>query len=211
MTVRPGRTGRENRPQGQAGQSDSRGPQVHREIDRRKGRRLLELRQHHRGPAPARPEVSARRIETRNIAGRQALVRAFIVVQSQADLLQIIDALSPSGRLACRLYGGQEQGTSTPMMEITTNSSISVNARTRLLSCHYALIDAPRSENGSWTRNNARSRLAGFSSGSIPGLQVAGKGVQSIAAAGLPVVAAFATKLRSKEKNRNIQQQIRLL
>ena len=33
-----------------------------------------------------------------------------VVVQSQADLLEVVDALGASGRLACRLNGRQEQG-----------------------------------------------------------------------------------------------------
>ena len=33
-----------------------------------------------------------------------------VVVDGQADLLEVVDALRPPGRLAGRLHGGQQQG-----------------------------------------------------------------------------------------------------
>ena len=42
-------------------------------------------------------------------AGR-TLFDSCIIVHRQADLLQVVDALDPPGRLACRLHGGQQQG-----------------------------------------------------------------------------------------------------
>ena len=41
---------------------------------------------------------------------RQHADRRHVVVQGQADLLEVVDALDAPGRLARRLHGGQEQG-----------------------------------------------------------------------------------------------------
>ena len=41
---------------------------------------------------------------------REGVVDVVVVVQGEADLLQVVDALRPPGRLARRLDGGQEQG-----------------------------------------------------------------------------------------------------
>ena len=37
-------------------------------------------------------------------------MRAFVVVQGQADLLEVVDALGTPGGFAGRLDGGQQQG-----------------------------------------------------------------------------------------------------
>ena len=41
---------------------------------------------------------------------RERVVGVVVVVQGEADLLQVVDALRPAGGLARRLDGGQEQG-----------------------------------------------------------------------------------------------------
>ncbi len=64
-----------------------------------------------------------------NAPRRQHADRRDVVVQGQADLLQVVDALDAPGRLACGLDGGQKQGDQTAMMAMTTSSSISVKAR----------------------------------------------------------------------------------
>ena len=51
-------------------------------------------------------------VEVRDVAGREGLVGLVVVVQGQADLLQVVDALRPPGRLARRLDGGQQQARS---------------------------------------------------------------------------------------------------
>ena len=48
--------------------------------------------------------------EALEIAGRQGPVGVLVVVQGQADLLEVVGALDPPRGLAGRLDGGQEQG-----------------------------------------------------------------------------------------------------
>ena len=48
--------------------------------------------------------------QTARPAGGKQSLTLVVVVQRQADLLQVVDALGPPGRLARRLHGGQEQG-----------------------------------------------------------------------------------------------------
>ena len=45
---------------------------------------------------------------------RQLLVRVVVVVHPQANLLEIVGALAPSGRFACRLHRRQQQRDQDP-------------------------------------------------------------------------------------------------
>src|SRR5262249_13856602 len=64
----------------------------------------------HRGPSPARPGVCSVGPEVRDIAGREGAMRALVDVECEAELLEVVHALSPAGRLAGHLDGGQAQG-----------------------------------------------------------------------------------------------------
>ena len=59
-----------------------------REVNRLVKRFLLEIGQDQRAPAMQWPAL-----RVHGVRGRQGLVRLFIVVQSQRDLLQVVDAL----------------------------------------------------------------------------------------------------------------------
>src|SRR5262249_6646420 len=65
-------------------------------------RRLLQVRENHRRPTEAADSVPL----LVDVARREDVVGAVIVVQGPADLLQVIRALRP----ACRLDSRQEQG-----------------------------------------------------------------------------------------------------
>ncbi len=64
------------------------------------------------GAGSARAEgVGNRAGEVRRLAaGREGAVGTLVVVQGQADLLQVVDALRAAGRLRGRLDGGEQQG-----------------------------------------------------------------------------------------------------
>ena len=49
-------------------------------------------------------------VEGRPFAPGERAEGALVVVQGQADLLQVVRALGAAGRLAGRLHGGQQQG-----------------------------------------------------------------------------------------------------
>ena len=73
------------------------------EVDRVEEWRLLQVgEQHHCG----RPVVPAGFADSLGEDAHGALV----VVQGEADLLEVVDALGTPGRLARRLHGGQQQG-----------------------------------------------------------------------------------------------------
>ncbi len=56
--------------------------------------------------------------------GAEHVVDIVVVVQRQAELLQIVLALGPAARFAGLLDSGQQQGDSTAMIAMTTSSSI---------------------------------------------------------------------------------------
>jgi hypothetical protein len=62
---------------------------------------LLDESREAQSPVPPRGVLAA--------DGQQA-VDVVIVLHPQAKLFQVVDALAPPGRLASRLYGGQQQG-----------------------------------------------------------------------------------------------------
>ena len=74
-------------------------------VDRVEQVRLLEVRQQPGQPRPGLRRAVARQDHDR----REGVVRGQVVVQGQADLLQVVRALGPPGGLAGRLDGGQEQ------------------------------------------------------------------------------------------------------
>ena len=83
------------------------------EVGRVVGRGLLQVAQEQRPPGPARPGLGAvrlGRLGRGDVAGREGVVGRVVVVHRQPDLLQVVRALHPSGRLAGGLHGGQEQG-----------------------------------------------------------------------------------------------------
>ena len=57
---------------------------------------------------------------------RQPAGHVVIVVQGDAELLEVIAALRSAGRLAAACTAGRSSATSTPMMAMTTSSSTSV-------------------------------------------------------------------------------------
>src|SRR5262249_50739244 len=73
------------------------------EVDRVEHRTLLDLGQQVRRrrplvPGPLEVVTAGERVDGRDV-----------VVDGQADLLQVVDALHPAGGLACGLHGGQQQ------------------------------------------------------------------------------------------------------
>jgi len=60
---------------------------------------------------------------------RKAAINIVIIVQCDADLLEVALALSPPIRLACLLHGWQQKSNQDAMIAMTTSSSMSVNAR----------------------------------------------------------------------------------
>ena len=68
-------------------------------------RLLLDAGEDHRPPAEASADIARRE----RVAHRQAVVRVVITVEGDADLLQVVRAAHPPGRLAGRLHGRQEQ------------------------------------------------------------------------------------------------------
>ena len=71
-----------------------------REVNRLVKRFLLEIGQDQRAPTV---QWSALRVH--GVRGRQGLVRLFIVVQSQRDLLQVVDALAAACGRPCATSG----------------------------------------------------------------------------------------------------------
>ena len=61
-------------------------------------------------------------------------------MDGQAELLEVVDALRPPGRLARRLHGGQQQGDQDRDDRDTTRSSIRVKPRR----CMRILRPGPR-------------------------------------------------------------------
>ena len=59
--------------------------------------------------------------------GRKDVVIRHVLVNRQADLLELVGALRPAGGLARGLNGRQQQAIKTAMIAITTRSSIRVN------------------------------------------------------------------------------------
>ena len=95
---------------------------------------LLHLIQREGEPAPAGTVVVKRHgIHQRQIARWKGADGSVVVVQGDADLLQIVGALDAPGGLARGLDSGQQQGDQTAMIAITTSSSISVKARRRCM------------------------------------------------------------------------------
>jgi Replication initiator protein A len=65
------------------------------------------------GITPARPDLRPSRLvalRVRDVAGRERVMRAMIVMHRQPDLLQVVQALRPPRRFPGRLDGGQQQG-----------------------------------------------------------------------------------------------------
>ena len=60
--------------------------------------------------APAEPGAHLRPRPAQDAGRREGPGDALVVVQRQADLLEVVRALDPAGRLAGRLDGGQQQG-----------------------------------------------------------------------------------------------------
>ena len=79
-------------------------------VDQLVQRGLLDVRHDSRAPRPAGAAVVEVELDGRRVAGRQALAGVEVVVQRQADLLEIVAALRSPRGLARRLDGGQEQG-----------------------------------------------------------------------------------------------------
>src|SRR4029077_8473562 len=79
---------------------------------------LLQIGQQEGGPAPSRSYVVVRGtaghsggfLVAVDVAGRETLERVVVMVQSKADLLEVIGALGAIGGFAHFLYGGQQQG-----------------------------------------------------------------------------------------------------
>ena len=83
-----------------------------REIDRVIDRRLLHRAQDRREQRV--PGALPQRAEDRGIralldAHREAAVGALVIGDAEANLLQVVGALGPTGRLAGRLYRGEQQ------------------------------------------------------------------------------------------------------
>src|SRR5262249_24646004 len=75
---------------------------------------LLDGGEEGREPAPARPPIARLRVPEPRArpaqgAGREAPVTALVVVKGEADLLEIVHALSPPGCLPCRLDRREEE------------------------------------------------------------------------------------------------------
>ena len=67
----------------------------------------------------------------RSWPGGNAAERLVVVVNGQADLLEVVDAVDPPRRLRADWTAGSKSAIKTPMIAITTKSSISVNPRPR--------------------------------------------------------------------------------
>jgi len=93
------------------------------EVDRVEQGLLIHLREDHAAPGPARSvvdRVGVLRIlvagvddvpvDAAHVARWEGVVGVVIVVERDADLLQVIRAIDPPCRLAGGLHGGQEQG-----------------------------------------------------------------------------------------------------
>src|SRR5208337_4600914 len=59
-------------------------------------------------PGRLAPEIGVAGGEAED-RGRESVVDRMVVVSGQADLLEIVHALNPAGRLTRRLYRGQQQ------------------------------------------------------------------------------------------------------
>src|SRR5690606_29755718 len=80
---------------------------------------------------PARPvglELRRERLGEVRRADREGAVRGFVIVDSQADLLQVVRALGRRAASRALCTAGSSSAISTPMMAMTTSNSIRVNA-----------------------------------------------------------------------------------
>ena len=115
----------ERREPGRVGHGQCVGVRGQIKIERVEDRGLVELRQDLRiGP----PAVAMSRDMGVESTRRQHADRCDVVVQGQADLLEVVRALHAAGRFAAAWTAGKSRAINTAMMAITTRSSISVKA-----------------------------------------------------------------------------------
>ena len=95
---------------------------------------LLHLVQANGRPSPSRDRrCRTSRGPSAKVARRKASDWRVVVVQGDADLLEIVDALDAPGGLAGGLDGGQQAGrSSTAMIAITTSNSIKCKGSTMM-------------------------------------------------------------------------------
>lgn len=73
-----------------------------REVDRGVNFAAFQVRQNHRPPSPARPQVVAiARIDLGAVARRKGMMDFVVVLQSQTNLFEIVDAGGPVCGRAC--------------------------------------------------------------------------------------------------------------
>jgi hypothetical protein len=122
--------------------------EVGSEVDPVEGRDLFDEGQYAERPAPPRGVLGADHVGTIDVV---------VVLQPQSQLLQVVDALTPTGRLASGLHGWEQQGNQhgddgDDNEQFDQREAAHDNARRRTGGMQSLLDFSRKTEDGEWVR-----------------------------------------------------------